>query len=255
MKHTCKQLLALVLAIVMVIGILPTIAFAAEEEEPTADELVSVVTPENEAILQEDILNDIDAFFELSAKRDEERTIEDYIAATADIAEMVLASDTYVEGSMLEVGDGFFWQTTTGITCGYFPYQRYEEDGYVAPIPTRNATASALTAFNASTATSADVCLVCPMYSEDSTFKETYGNETKEIATARGGKGWKLLNTNATVTNIAKAFETCGVVIFDSHGNTDWGFFDGGSDGTGKADNVSKANTSYICLSLSLIHI
>lgn len=243
MKQTLKKLLAFVLVLAMVCGVLPTFVFAAEEEAST-----EVVTPEAEAALEADIFSDIDAYFENSAKRAEERTLADYVAATDDIAALVKASDTYLEGSYVERGDGFFWQTTEGITCGYFPKERYDADNRTAST-TRNATASNLTSFNYSAATSADVCLVGPMYSEDSSFTDQYANEAASIADATGGTAYKLINSSATVTAIAQAMEKCGVIIFDSHGNTDWGYFDGGSDGTGNADCTSQANTSYLCLS------
>jgi hypothetical protein len=46
--------------------------------------------------------------------------------------------------------------------------------------------------------------------------------------------------TNATVDNIASTFERCGLVIFDSHGTTDYS----GSN----SDYTSRANSSYLCL-------
>ncbi|MGM9650697.1 MAG: hypothetical protein ACI3VX_02020, partial [Faecousia sp.] len=117
MKHTLKRLLALVLTLAMVCGLLPTIAFA---EEPAAEASAEVITAEDDALVQSDILDGIDSYFSASAKRSEQLTLADYVAATDDIKAMVMASDTYVEGSIVDRGDGFFWQTDTGITCGYF---------------------------------------------------------------------------------------------------------------------------------------
>ena len=242
MKHTLKRLLALVLTIAMICGILPTLAFAEEPTEASAE----LITAEDDALVQADILDDIDAFFDTSAKRSSKRTLADYVAATDDVKALVMASDTYVEGSIVERGDGFFWQTDTGITCGYFPKDRYEADQRVA---TKAVNTSALATWNYANATKKDVCLVAPMYSEDINFTDQYTNEALAIAKATGGTAYGLIDTDATVTAIGQAFEKCGVVIFDSHGNTDWGYFDGGSDGTGEADCTSQANTSYLCLS------
>ena len=237
-----KRILAILLTIAMVCGVLPTLAFAEEPAEASAE----FITAEDDALVQSDILDDINAYFDASAKRSSERTLADYVAATDDVKALVMASDTYVDGSIVERGDGFFWQTDTGITCGYFPKDRYEADQRVA---TKSVNTSALATWDYSSATKKDVCLVAPMYAEDSTFTNQYVNEALAIAKATGGTAYGLIDKNATVTTIGQAFEKCGVVIFDSHGNTDWGFFDGGSDGTGKADCSSQANTSYLWLS------
>ena len=266
-KHL-KRLLALLLAVVMIVGMFPTVVFAADEAEPEtrdlpeeatseADDAVEVVTPEHEAELQADVLGDINSYFNRQHKRSVSSSdaieLKDFYDAAEDIKQIVLSSDTYVEDSLLENGDGFFWQTTTGITCGYFPQHEYEmavmrannanSDG------TRNATASACTNYSSSQAGDDDVCVVGPMYAEDSSFTEQYGTEAKAIADELGGTAYKLINTNASITNIADAISKCRVVIFDSHGNTDWGYFGGGSDGEGEADCVTQANTSYLCLS------
>ena len=237
-----KRILAILLTIAMVCGALPTLAFAEEPTEASAE----LITAEDDALVQSDILDDIDAYFTASAKRSSERTLADYVAATDDVKALVMASDTYVDGSIVERGDGFFWQTDTGITCGYFPKDRYEADQRVA---TKSVNTSALATWDYSSATKKDVCLVAPMYSEDTAFTSQYTNEALAIAKATGGTAYGLIDTDATVTAIGQAIEKCGVVIFDSHGNTDWGFFDGGSDGTGEADCSSQANTSYLWLS------
>ena len=242
MKNTLKRLLALVLTIAMVCGILPAMAFAADAEEVSAE----FITAADDALVQADILDDIDAYFDASDKRGSERTLADYVAAADDVKELVMASDTYVEGSIVERGDGFFWQTDTGITCGYFPKDRYEADQRVA---TKSVNTSSLATWNYAAATKKDVCLVGPMYSEDSSFTNQYTNEALAIAEATGGTAYGLIDSAANVNTIAQAIEKCGVVIFDSHGNTDWGYFDGGSNGQGTADCTSQANTSYLCLS------
>ncbi|MBQ3216235.1 MAG: InlB B-repeat-containing protein, partial [Oscillospiraceae bacterium] len=242
MKHISKRLLAFLLMLAMVFSMLPAMAFAAEDEQPE----VELITAEDDALVEADILDDIDTYFDNSATRSGELTLADYVEAADDVKAMVMASDTYVEGSIVERGDGFFWQTTTGITCGYFPKDRYEADQRVA---TKAVNTSSLATWNYANATSKDVCLVAPMYSEDSTFTNQYVNEALAIAESLGGTAYGLIDTAATVTAIGQALEKCGVVIFDSHGNTDWGYFDGGSDGTGEADCVTEANTSYLCLS------
>lgn len=246
-KHF-KRTLAILLALVMVIGLLPTFAFAAESAKETAE----IVTPEHEAELQADIFGDINRYFSANNKKDSSISPEDFYEASDDIKALVRASDTYVEDSLVENGSGFWWKTTTGITCGYFPQHEYEMAvmrANNATSTTRNATAYGCVDYDASAAGSDDVCVVGPLYSEDSYFTNQYGSEASRIANALGGTAYRLINENATIDNIADAVSKCRVVVFDSHGNTDWGYFNGGSDGKGEADCVTQANTSYICLS------
>ncbi len=245
MKHITKRLLAFILVFAMMVALLPTISIAAEEPQPEND--VDLITAEDNAIVEADVLNDIDLFFSRTAKRSGELTLADYIEATDDIMALVMESETYVEGSIVERGDGFFWQTDTGITCGYFPKNRYEAEQRSAA--TKAVNTSSLATWNYAAAGKNDVCLVAPMYAEDDTFTEQYVNEALSIAKASGGTAYGLIDSEANVSAIAEAIEKCGVVIFDSHGGTDWQVFKGGSDGSSEADNVSEANTSYIWLS------
>lgn len=242
MKHFTKRMLALLLMISMIFSLFPAVAMGADEPQAEVD----WITAEEDALVQADILDSIDSFFSASAKRSSELTLSDYVEATDDIMELVIASETYLEDSIVERGDGFFWQTTAGITCGYFPEDRYKADQQVA---TKSVNTSALANWNYDKAGKNDVCLIAPMYSEDTTFTDQYTKEALAIAEATGGTAYGLIDETADVNTIAQAIEKCGVVIFDSHGGTDWQVFYGGSDGNGEADNTSEANTSYIWLS------
>lgn len=87
--------------------------------------------------------------------------------------------------------------------------------------------------------TGSDVYLIEPYYGLDDSFTEQYQNEGKSIAQATGGTYHLYAKNEATVDHIAQALESGGVVIFDSHGDTDY------ADGE---DYVSGATTSYLCL-------
>lgn len=80
------------------------------------------------------------------------------------------------------------------------------------------------------------VAVIQPYYGIDTSFTTQYANEGKSIAQAIGGTNTTYIGSSATVDNIAYAMQTCGVVIFDSHGTTDVG------------DNTQYAASSYICL-------
>ncbi|MBR6825469.1 MAG: hypothetical protein IKM59_02875, partial [Oscillospiraceae bacterium] len=78
-----------------------------------------------------------------------------------------------------------------------------------------------------------------PYYGIDDDFTEQYVREANNLAAALGGNANTYRTTEATIENIADAIESGAVVIFDSHGDTDYAKGD---------DYTSQANTSYICL-------
>ena len=69
-----------------------------------------------------------------------------------------------------------------------------------------------------------------------------YQNEVKKLAAATGGSSQVLKTTRATIDAVAAAVESSGVVIFDSHGSTDY------ENPWNEEDLVSGATTSYLLL-------
>ncbi|MBQ1583547.1 MAG: hypothetical protein II078_00635, partial [Muribaculaceae bacterium] len=67
-------------------------------------------------------------------------------------------------------------------------------------------------------------------------YKTTWQN----LYGATGGQGIRYSMTNVNVNTVASTMEQCGLVIFDSHGTTDYS----GSSG----DYTSRANSSYLCI-------
>jgi hypothetical protein len=84
-----------------------------------------------------------------------------------------------------------------------------------------------------------DVFLIQPYYGIDTSFTEQYYTEANQIADALGGNATTYRTVNATIDKIADAIEKGAVVMFDSHGDTDY---------ISGEDYTTKANTSYICL-------
>ena len=235
MKKTITKLMAMLLVVAMVCSMLPVFASAAKTEEQPKE-----ISKKSEDIINADVWSMIEDFESDNIKPKRGKVTADQYAELSDeIEALVKQSETYVEGSVNRNGDFFTWETTEGIVCGYSPELRFK-------LRDNSETGSDVTE-TVSYATKAgpgskDVYLIAPYYGYDSSFTDQYKNEASSIAKATGGEYTLYQGTNATITNIAKAFENGGVVIFDSHGITDY------SSGE---DYVSKANSSYLCLKTS----
>ncbi|MBR4308721.1 MAG: hypothetical protein IKT58_03905, partial [Oscillospiraceae bacterium] len=238
MKKNIMRLMAMILTVAMICSLLPVFASAAKTENQPVVE----ISKKSEEIINADIWDKIDSYEDenIIPQRGRAVTAEHYAELSYEIEALVKESDTYVEGSINRNGDFFTWETTEGIVCGYSPELRYK---------TRNNSEQGLDvvetvsyATKGGSPTSKDVYLIAPYYGYDSSFTDQYKNEANSIAKATGGEYKLYSGTNATLTAVATAMQTAGVVIFDSHGVTDY------SNGE---DYVSKANTSYLCLKSS----
>ena len=246
MKTTLKRLFSLLMVLVMLGSMLPAVyADSAPAGEPVDDAIV--LTDEDYAIVN-DVFAQIDAMEDAPAKKSASRT-----QITDAAAQIVMASENYVEGSLERNGNSFTWWTDEGIRCIYNPYMREKYDNMQAPADPEPAGI-----YNAPKATKGgwpsgnQVYLIAPYYGIDDTFTDQYKNEAKSIATAIGDTdGYTLYSgTSVTVDNVADAIENGAVVIFDSHGTTDYdGSYVGlDPDGYEVYDYVSKAKYSYLCL-------
>lgn len=132
------------------------------------------------------------------------------------VAEAVTASDLYVDGTLQWRGAQFSFETTTGVTCAYSPRLRELARRAAGSIVETEAVEP-----QTSTTTSADITLIEPYYGLDRSFTMQYQNEVKKLAAA---------------------VESSGLVIFDSHGSTDY------ENPWNEDDLVSGATTSYLLL-------
>ncbi len=235
-----KKIISVLLLIAMMLTLLPTGVIAAKNEQAVE------VSAKAMNKINEDVWSAIEAYEaeKIVAKRGEKITAKSYAKISHEIENLVKKTDTYVEGTINRNGDFFTWETTEGIVCGYSPELRYRE---------RNVDRSAIVggenisttsyATKGGTPDGKNVYLISPYYNDsysaDSSFTNQYKNEGKSIASATGGSFTQYGYTQATVTNVAKAIQSGAVVLFDSHGITDY------SNGE---DYVSRANSSYLCL-------
>ncbi len=245
MKINFKRLLSVLLVLVMVCSMLP-LSFMVGAAEPED----IVLTDEDYAIVN-DVFAQIDAMEDAPAKKSASRT-----QITDAAAKIVMASENYVEGSLERNGNSFTWWTEEGIRCIYNPYMREKYDRMEAPADAEPAGIyNAPKAVRGGWPSGNQVYLIAPYYGIDDTFTDQYKNEARSIATAIGDTdGYTLCSgKSVTVDTVADAVENGAVVIFDSHGTTDYdGVKVGEETFDGEVydvyDYVSKAKNSYLCL-------
>jgi hypothetical protein len=248
MKHSLKRLLSMLLVLAMVLALVPTVAFAATTKEATDPASAKEISSEAIETVNNDVWASIDALEdkEIIAKRGTTATAEDYQAIAGDVAKVVESSETYKDGTCTydaDSGNSFFtWETTEGVVCGYSPRLRAE----IRANEVAGADAEALSgvetvsyAKKGGSPTSTNIALIEPYYGLDSSFTSQYQTEANSLATKTGGTYSLYKTTAATIDVIATALQNSGIVIFDSHGTTD---YESGSDYT------SQANSSYLCI-------
>lgn len=149
--------------------------------------------------------------------------------AVSGMAEVLPGSVEY-QGSSRVV-----WTTTDGISCVWSDY--YTDIARRCTLPAQEPEApvepQAITHGK-------DVYLIEPYFGIDQNFTGQYQQEAMDLARAIGGHYFLRSTKYATIDKVAQALENGGLIIFDSHGNTDY---------KNGADCTSGATTSYLCLS------
>ena len=256
MSKQFKRFFALMLVLAMVLSVMPS-AFALGSGSGSADR--PLLDNANE-ILDADVFAKIAAVEEKAAKPmggQSRMTEADYISIVPAVKEAIVNSDTYVPGTLKANGNFLVWETTTGMPCCYDPRMEAElhntvNDPSPAEIAKAEEEANRLIETYASTrggsANSTKIGLIQPYWESSSSYSDSsftsyspyYKTMWQNLYAATGGSGMRYSMTNATVDNIANTISQCGLVIFDSHGTTDYS----GSNG----DYTSRANCSYLCL-------
>ena len=166
----------------------------------------------------------------------------DYMAMTDGIAALVEAHESYAPDTLYRNGQSVFWHDTDGMGNGWVPNARQKQRANLTgKTPEEAASIETISyADRGGYPYSADVALFGPYYGSDSSFTNQYRNEANSIAQTTGGVCRVYSGTAATIDAIAHELETCGTVIFDSHGSTNYS--------TPSGDYTSHADTSYLCL-------
>ncbi len=268
-KHL-KRLTAFLLALVMVLstGIVSSLSALTESEEP-----LHVYTEEEYKAIDDDVFALIGSVKEdaLQTKiytygESAYLTEDDYIDLVPEVISAVESSKTYVEGTLQQNGYFLVWETTTGIPCCYSPRMEAklgqqtkpseEElqaiDADLAEWTQQLGSASSVEAnVSGHCPTSTNIGLIQPYWESNSNYADSsfvsyspsYKAMWQNLYGVTGGQGIRYSMSNATIDNIARTMEQCGLVIFDSHGDTDYA----GSN----EDYTSRANSSYLCLTTS----
>ena len=157
----------------------------------------------------------------------------------AQAARVLQGSADVVPGSVQVRGESVTWQTVQGISCIYSPrLQAIAETAQ--PLTGDTGADSTVESYARRDAQHGrDVYLFQPYYGLDLSFTTQYQTEARRTAQATEGTYHYYKGNAATVDAIADAMEDGGVVIFDSHGSTD---YENGDDCT------TGATTSYLCL-------
>ncbi|MBQ1893213.1 MAG: InlB B-repeat-containing protein, partial [Clostridia bacterium] len=252
-----KKLFAALIAVIMILSVLPV---AAAPAVFGGSDKVHVYTDEENAMLDNGVFADIQAVKDASALKKggiEKMKEADYIALIPEVIKKIESSDTYVKGTLQQNGNFLVWMTTVGIPCCFDPRMEAElhntED---APTPAEIAAVEAeaealldkVTELRGGSPTSKNIGLIQPYWESSSSYNDSsflnyspkYKTTWQNLYNATGGQGIRYSMSNATVDNIASTMVQCGLVIFDSHGTTDYS----GSN----EDYTSRANSSYLCL-------
>ena len=170
-------------------------------------------------------------------------SVNDYASLCDGIIDVVESWNGYAKGSLIQNGEHLFWDGTDGVGYGYSPRLRQKVRGANAT-GADPASVSGIETFSYAARgifpNSTDTAVFGPYYGLDTSFTDQYQNEAKSVAKTAGGICTVYKTDDATIDNIADALETCAVVFFDSHGDTDYY--------TSSGDYTSKANTSYLCI-------
>ncbi len=261
MRKTWKRLLSLLAALVLLIGIAPG-AFALGNGAASG---IRVYTEAENRRIDDDVFARIAAVEEGYARRSgglEGMTEADYAAIVPDVIEAIEGSETYAIGSLQRNGDFLVWETTLGIPCCYSPRLEALRNSTAGPSEEEVLAAEAeAEAFRdallaslpeggtryVGSATSLNIGLIQPYWESSTNYADAsfrnyspyYKSTWEALYQTTGGTGYRYSMSNANVNNIADTIEKCGLVIFDSHGTTDYA---SGNDYT------SRANSSYLCL-------
>ncbi len=259
MNKSFRRLLALLIAVVMVVGLLPAAVFAETPKETGAAQPIHVFTEADNAILDNDVfakINTVKAEAAAACGGIGHMTEADYVAAVPQVIEAIESSETYVPGTLLQNGNFLVWETTVGMPCCYDPRMEAElhnTDNEPTPADIAKAEAQAQAILESvqpvrgGGPTATDIGLIQPYWESSSNYADSSFNNYspqykamwQSLYETTGGTGMRYAMENATVDNIALTMSQCAMVMFDSHGTTDYA---SGNDYT------SRANSSYLCL-------
>ncbi len=257
----------LLLAVNLLLNLCLVSAEEVEDLSSTSPQDAYVFTELDEQMLEEDVFAKISKMTQNTAMQQgysvRDLTQDDYVALLPQVIKAVESSDTYLPGSLSQMGDMLVWQTTVGMPCCYDP--RMEEKLNHSPEPPSEDTIAMLeeklqelvsdkASFNGATVENPAfkrVGLIQPYWESETSYKDEnfkycspyYKAVWEELGSLSEYEGIRHTMTNATIENVARTIESCGLVLIDSHGNMSY---------TYDNNNEKIVLTSYICLTTSV---
>lgn len=238
-QRMTTRLLALLLTICMLITLLPAVVlFAAAEEPMTAA----------------DVFAQIESLRGCVVKKGRAPSVEDFAAISDDVYDLVEQSGTAIDGTLTENGSFVSWvDEASGISCCYSPRHEADRAGVSRPSDdeaiAQSVQETARPAMRGGSPSSLNIGLIQPFWDSASSYSDysfreyspQYKAQAEALAAHTGGALYRYTIGNATPDAIAYTLQNCGLVIFDSHGGTDYE-----NESTG--DCTSRANCSYLWL-------
>lgn len=238
-QRMTTRLLALLLTICMLITLLPAVVlFAAAEEPMTAA----------------DIFAQIESLRGCVVKKGRAPSVEDFAAISDDVYDLVEQSGTAIDGTLTENGSFVSWvDEASGISCCYSPRHEADRAGVSRPADDEaiieSVQETARPAMRGGSPSTLNIGLIQPFWDSASSYSDysfreyspQYKAQAEALASYTGGALYRYTIGNATPDAIAYTLQNCGLVIFDSHGGTDYE-----NESTG--DTTSRANCSYLWL-------
>ncbi|MBQ6431659.1 MAG: InlB B-repeat-containing protein [Oscillospiraceae bacterium] len=244
-RASVRRLLALVLILSVITSLPPTVF----SEGTTTDE----VTPAADILFRQ-----IDDLCTTAAKRGATTSEAAFAALSDDVYALVEASGTAEPGSLAANGDFIRWvDAETGIPCCYSPEQEAVKAGMSASTQKtidaedmRDLLRSAervISTGNNDCPQSLNVGLLQPFWRSSTEYKDSsflyysqyFLRQAELLAQHTGGELTHYALEDVTPDSIAYMLQSCGIVILNSHGSTDY------SNGN---DKTSRANSSYVWL-------
>lgn len=262
-----RSILSYIIILTIIINMLPISFVSADSfggvsdevlycspEDTTEDDIESdepyVFTDEDTDLIEEDVFDKIDTLENGIKRRGSGDLSEaDYAGLIPRVMEIVENSETYVDDTLQQNGDFLVWETTVGIPCCYSPKMEAQKSSasYTASVGKTEDFAAPRRGGHPS---SLKIGLIQPywdspgVYLED-TFEDYspyYLELMNKLCAATGAESIRYTLEDATVDAVAYTVEECGLVIFDSHGTTDY------ENPDDYYDCSTKANCSYLIL-------
>lgn len=239
-KRSLSRFLAILLTLCILFSLLPALpVFALDEPEPSS---------------VDQVFEQIEALRGSVLKRSGKTTVSDFAAISDEVYELVEDSGTAEENSLTANGSFVSWiDEETGISCCYSPKHEAERIG-AAPSVDKEALAVSLSEMQGKlkrggSPSSENIGLIQPFWDSASSYSDysfreyspQYKAQAEALASYTGGALYRYTIGNATPDAIAYTLEHCGMVIFDSHGGTDY-------ENESSGDTTSRANCSYLWL-------